>query len=131
MKLTMGFDHSIGEHIFVDVQYVHGFIAEFGAERLNNYLVAGFDLKLWNERILIRLFTILQLDWLDEAFSGEPYDNWRDQISANIRPTFRINPWGSVLIDLPAIIPFGGRGSYFEEPRAGTTTIILKVAATL
>lgn len=131
MKLVLGFDHSIGEHIFIDVQYVRGFIDEFGAERLNNYLVAGIDLKLWNERILIRLFTILQLDFLDEAFRGEPYANWRDQISANIRPTIRINPWGSVLIELAAIIPFGGEGSYFDEPRAGTTTVILKVAATL
>ncbi len=130
-KLTMGFDHSIGEHMFVDVQYVRGFMDEFGAGRLNNYLVAGFDLKLWNERLLIRLFTIIQMDWLDEALRGEPYDNWRDQISVNIRPLIRLNPWGSVLIDVGAILPYGGAGSYFGEPRSGSTTLYLKVQATL
>jgi hypothetical protein len=131
LKLTMGFDYSIGENIFVDVQYVHGFIDEFGATRLNNYLVAGFDLKLWNERLLIRLYTILQMDWLDEALQGEPFDNWRDQLSVNLRPLIRLNPWGSVLIDLGAILPYGGRYSYFGQPRAGASTIYLRIQATI
>jgi hypothetical protein len=131
LKLTVGFDHSIGEHMFVDVQYVHGFIDELGAGNMNNYLVAGFDLKLWNERILIRLFTILQLDWIDDLFQGESSDSWEDQISVSIRPLIRINPWGSVLIDLAGIFPYGRNNSYFGEPGAGSTTIALRVSASL
>lgn len=130
-KFTLGFDHSLGEHVFIDVQWVHGFIDDFGVNNLNNFLVAGFDLKLWSERILIRCFALLQLDWIPEAFQGRPYEEWRDGLSASIRPTFRIVPWSSVELELGAMIPFGGRGAYFERPRSGSTTVFFRVRASI
>lgn len=100
---------------------------DFGATGLNNFIVAGLDLKFWSERILIRLFTLLQLDWLDEI--GDPYEEWKEELSANLFPMFRINPWGAVAIDLGAIIPLGPRSSYFGQPATGATTIFLRARA--
>jgi hypothetical protein len=129
LKLTVGFDYSFNQYVFLNVQYVRGIMNDFGATRLNNFIVAGVDLKFWSDRILIRLFGLLQLDWLDEGFRGRPFDEWRDEISGNLFPMFRINPWGSVDIDLGAIVPLGSRDSFFGQPATGSTEVFFRARA--
>lgn len=129
LKLTAGIDYSFNEYVFLNVQYVRGMMNDFGATRMNNFLVAGLDLKFWSERILFRLFGLLQLDWLGEGFRGRPYEEWEDQISGMLFPMLRINPWGSIELDLGAIIPLGSRDSYFGQPATGATTVFLRARA--
>lgn len=128
LKLTVGIDYSFNQYVFMNVQYVRGFMNDFGATNLNNFIVAGVDIKLWNDRILFRLFGLLQLDWLDEDLD-RPFREWSDQISANLFPMFRINPWGSTELDLGAVIPIGSRDSYFGQPATGPVTMFLRARA--
>lgn len=133
LKLTAGIDYAFNANIFLNVQYVRGMINEFGASKLNNFLVIGFDLKFWSDRILLRLFTLLQLDFLsprDPTESDEWWTPWREErLSANLFPMLRINPWGSIEADLGAIIPIGSEESFFGQPATGATTIFLRARA--
>jgi hypothetical protein len=129
LKLTIGIDYSFDEHVMLFTQYVRGMINEFGASALSNILFVGLDLKFWSDRILIRLVGLMQMDWLDDAFQGESYSSWDDQISANLFPMLRINPWGAVEIDLGAIIPIGSDGSYFGQRATGSTEVFLRARA--
>jgi hypothetical protein len=129
LKATLGLDYSFNQYVFILVQYIHGMINDFGAGNMNNILLAGIDVKLWSDRILLRLFALLQLDFLDEALGGEPWDEWRDQISGNLFPMFRINPWGNLDLDLGAVVPLGSRESYFGQPATGTTEVFLRARA--
>jgi hypothetical protein len=129
LKLTIGIDYSFDEHVMLFTQYVRGMINEFGASALSNILFVGLDLKFWSDRILIRLVGLMQMDWLDDAFQGESYSSWDDQISANLFPMLRINPWGAVEIDLGAIILIGSDGSYFGQRATGSTEVFLRARA--
>jgi hypothetical protein len=149
-KWTLGFDHSLGEHVWIDVQWVHGFIDDFGATQLNDFLVAGLEVKLWSDRLLLRFFGLLQLDWIDDAIRGDPYGH---ELSASLRPSIRLNPWGSIELEVGAMIPlggaerewpagsadsalsneapYGGGRSYFGDPTSGSTTVYLRVRAAM
>ena len=129
LKLVLGLDYSFNEHVMIIAQYVRGMINEFGAHSLSNILFVGLDLKFWSDRILIRLVGLMQLDWLDDAFQGDPYESWEDQLSANLFPMVRINPWGAVEIDIGAIIPIGHEDSYFGQRATGATTVFLRARA--
>lgn len=129
LKLTAGIDYSFNEHVMLIVQYVRGMINEFGASQLNNFLVAGVDLNFWSNRILFRLFSLLQLDWIGDAARGEPRSVWRNSLSANLFPMLRISLWGGIEADLGAVIPIGNAESYFGQPATGATTIFLRARA--
>src|SRR5262249_44908655 len=75
LKATAGIDHTLMRHLYVNLQYVHGFIDEFGSgsniwrasdtstrevtsPREGNYVVAGADYKFRDDRILLRLFGV-------------------------------------------------------------------------
>lgn len=129
LKLTVGLDYSFNQYFFLLVQFIHGMINEFGAGNMSNILLAGLDVKLWSDRILLRLFGLIQLDFLDEAISGQPFGDWEDQLSGNLFPMLRLNPWGNLDFDLGAVIPLGSRGSYFGQPATGTTEVFLRARA--
>ncbi len=65
-KWVAGTDYTINEHLFVTGQFVHGFPDEFGTHALHDYWVAGVDLKLWREKLLLRLFLIGQIPYEDD-----------------------------------------------------------------
>lgn len=129
LKLTAGIDYSFNEHVMLIAQYVRGMINEFGASQLNNFLVVGFDFNFWSNRILFRLFSLVQLDWIRDAAEGEPRRQWRDNVSANLFPMLRVSLWGSVQADLGAVIPIGHEESFFGQPATGATTIFLRARA--
>jgi hypothetical protein len=101
-KWAVGIDRAVGKHLYLNGQWVHGMVDEFGAgdwlhggeavrssgvstsvaqtlvgcaqahdgttcaveevrPRLGDYAVLGADLKLMNEALLLRLFTIIDL----------------------------------------------------------------------
>lgn len=62
VKAVVGVDYTFTEWLYVNVQYLHGFVDEFGARELGNYIVAGGDIKLDFDRFLIRFFNIFNLD---------------------------------------------------------------------
>jgi hypothetical protein len=87
-KLTIGADTTIKSKLYVNVQYLHGFIDEFGAgknfhalndpsmaqfmtepyrmeQRIGDYLVAGAELHLASDRLNFRFFGVFKLPSLN------------------------------------------------------------------
>lgn len=60
VKLTAGLDYTITPWWYVNAQYMHGFVDEFGSARLNDYLVAVNDFKFFADSLLVRLVMMHQ-----------------------------------------------------------------------
>jgi len=78
VKYTIGADYTINEHLFATAQLIHGFVDEFGASAINDYWLVNADLKLLQERLLVRLSVIGEVPHedddleLDEDGDGRP-----------------------------------------------------------
>jgi len=61
VKAVVGMDYTPLPWWYLNVQYIHGFIDEFGAGNLDDYIVGGMDFKLAHDKLTIRLFSIISL----------------------------------------------------------------------
>ena len=118
VKAVVGIDYTPVEWLYLNVQYLHGFLDEFGASSLNDYLVAGADFKLATDRVLLRLFGIV--DFADGSFV--------------LYPQVTVKPWSAGEIVLGAFIyssTFGGHDETkkFASRAAGSSTLFLKAKA--
>ena len=66
VKYVIGTDYSFTPWWYINVQFLHGFVDEFGGRNLENYMVAGSDLKFFNDQMTLRLFGIVSL--ADQSF---------------------------------------------------------------
>ena len=142
VKATIGVDYTIGGRAYINVQYVHGFIDEFGAgraarprrnsidiredprveSRLGDYIVAGVDVKTLHDRLLLRLFGVLKVPsvdletrlWDDYAPTGVLFP----QIIWTVADATELMLGGFVLL--------GDRSTKFGDPAAGASEIFLK-----
>lgn len=114
-KFTTGFDYTINEYIFITAQFIRGFVDELGLEKLGYYVVCGSDIKLWDERILIRFFSVIELS--------------KKHPSSLVFPMFQLNPWGSFELKIGAFVPIGSKESKFGQPATGPTTIFFQGSA--
>lgn len=142
VKATIGVDYTIGGRAYINIQYVHGFIDEFGAgraarprrnsidireqprieSRLGDYIVAGVDVKTLHDRLLLRLFGVLKLPsvdlesllWDDYAPTGVLFP----QIIWTVADATELMLGGFVLL--------GDRSTKFGDPAAGASEIFVK-----
>lgn len=142
VKATIGVDYTIGGRAYLNIQYVHGFIDEFGAgraarprrnsidiredprveSRLGDYIVAGVDVKTLHDRLLLRLFGVLKVPsvdletrlWDDYAPTGVLFP----QIIWTVADATELMLGGFVLL--------GDRSTKFGDPAAGASEIFLK-----
>lgn len=139
VKVTAGADYSIGQYVYLNFQYVHGFVDEFGygvTPRLPNkaganvrleqaegdYIVAGMDLKFLRETLLIRLFGVYKL----------PSFSWTEGFDKNYKPCGVVypqitwKPWDSTELILGAFIFLGDQDTKFGDPQVGASEIFGK-----
>ena len=142
VKATIGVDYTIGGRAYLNVQYVHGFIDEFGAgraarprrnsidiredprieTRLGDYIVAGVDVKTLHDRLLLRLFGVLKVPsvdletrlWDDYAPTGVLFP----QIIWTVADATELMLGGFILL--------GDRSTKFGDPAAGASEIFVK-----
>jgi hypothetical protein len=122
LKATVGVDHTLAHHLYLNVQYVHGFIDEFGSgrniwrasdsprrevtsPREGNYVVAGADYKFRDDRILIRLFGVYDFD----------------DSSAVVFPQIVATTWAATELSLGAFVYVGSPTTKFGDPAAGAS----------
>jgi hypothetical protein len=74
-KYTTGMDYTINEHLFITGQFIHGFIDEFGAHKINNYWVGGLDVKLLQEKLLFRFFVVGEIPHEDDDLTLDDNEN--------------------------------------------------------
>ena len=110
IKSVVGIDYSLTSWWYVNVQYLHGFIDEFGWDYLDDFIVAGSDFKLLSERLLIRLFALFCI---------------QDQ-SAVVYPQISGRVWDGMELTLGALLYFGDEDSDFGTPLTGSSTVFLR-----
>ena len=106
-KVAAGTDYSILSWWYVNAQYLHGFVDEFGADDLDDYVVVASDLKFDSDRLLLRLATIYQIQ--DQSYVVYP------QLSST--------HWQNTALSLGAFIMGGADDSKFGSPAAGQSRL--------
>ena len=100
--------------------------------RIGDYLVIGLDVKLMSDKLLARLFMILDLTWLVEEYF-DPAQNQRvrrrvspfsaDGFSAVIFPQLTYNFGNGLELAAGALVKLGKDHTKFGDPAAGGTDI--------
>ncbi len=135
-KLTAGLDYSFNKYLYGNIQYVHGFIDEFGAgkqcyalpgekaggatrceDRVGDYFVLGADLKLFSDALLIRFFGAFKLPHADEL---------DQRFTAVLFPQIAWAVWDATELTLGAFVFLGDRSTKFGDPAAGASELFLK-----
>ncbi len=109
-KAVVGIDNSFTKWFYVNMQYIYGFVDEFGASDLNHYLMLNADFKAFNEQMLFRVSVVMQLT--------EP--------SAIIMPSFSFKFWPGTELLAGALLHAGEDDSTFGNRVTGPNYIFLQ-----
>jgi hypothetical protein len=135
-KLTLGVDYSWNKYLYSNLQYVHGFIDEFGAgtntysdtagnwrseQRLGEYLIVGSDLKLFSDQLLLRFFG---------AFKMPVVGDQNPKFTAVLFPQVAWAVWDATELSIGAFVFLGDRDTKFGDPAAGASEIFAKAKFT-
>jgi hypothetical protein len=140
LKLTAGLDFTWNKYIYSNLQYVYGFIDEFGSgqqcyarpgsmigdtprceARIGHYLVLGSDIKLFSDQLLIRFFGAFKVPQIGD-------DNLK--FTAVLFPQIAWAVWDATELSLGAFVFLGDRDTKFGDPAAGASEIFLKARFT-
>lgn len=117
LKATAGIDYTFGKHVYVQAQYLRGFIDEFGADHIGNYLVAGSDLIFFGRHFIFRLFGVVDFP----TGKGDPG-------SYVVYPEIiLVPPWGSVTFEVGSFFLLGKPETKFGQKAAGSSIAFFKV----
>lgn len=120
VKAVVGADYTPVPWLYLNVQYLHGFVDEFTAGDLGNYLVAGGDLKFAHDSVLLRFFNIFDLD--DGSYV--------------LFPQLVVKPWVGGELALGGFIYSSSFSGYdetrkFDSRASGRSSVFLQARATL
>jgi hypothetical protein len=121
VKAVVGMDYTPLPWWYLNIQYLYGFLDEFGASKLDHYIVGGMDFKLAREMLLIRLFSIWNLN--DGSFV--------------LFPQIMVRPWSGAELSVGAFLfsslfprnpglNFPNPADKFSSPAAGHPNVFLK-----
>ena len=118
VKATVGMDYTIGKHVYLQGQYLRGFIDEFGAGNMGNYLVAGSELVFFGRHLVVRTFAVVDFP-----------DDKDDTASTVLAPSLiMVPPWGFVTIEAGGFAFIGKYDTKFGQSATGSSIAFLKVA---
>ena len=92
IKATAGLDYTFGKHVYVQAQYLRGFLNEFGADHIGDYIVAGTELVFFGRHLLLRCFGVV-----DFPTNNDPGEGTSGVIAPSIIGTL---PWGYVSLEV-------------------------------
>lgn len=114
VKVAAGMDYTIFPWWYVNVQYLYGFIDEFGKNDLKHYIVPAMDFKLGRDRFVLRLAGIASAS--DGSFVAFPQ--------------LIMKPWSSMEWTVGAFLFSGLFGletdTKFGSPVAGASTVFTR-----
>ena len=146
-KWTLGLDYTVGKHVYVNTQWVHGLADEFGAGdflqpdfvtragggdweirrlRIGDYLVLGSDINL--DGATLRLFSLFdvtgyQTETAADAFNRRTtskHSPWSgDGFSAVLYPELMMRFGNGIAASIGTIQKFGKKHTKFGDPAAG------------
>lgn len=110
VKAVVGMDNSFTKWLYVNMQYIYGFVDEFGANDLEHYLMVNADFKALNEQMLFRL----SLVWC----ISDP--------SAMLVPNLSFKLWPNTELAVGALLHFGSDDSTFGNRTTGPNYIFMQ-----
>jgi hypothetical protein len=110
MKVAAGVDYSILRNWYVNIQYLKGFVDEFGAQNLNQYVVLVNDLKFINETMLVRTVVVHQIE--------EP--------TGLVYPNIIFTPFQGGELSIGGLIYYGKPETKFGSPVVGPNVAFVK-----
>lgn len=118
IKATVGADYTIGKHVYLQAQYLRGFIDDFGANNMGNYLMAGTDLVFFGRHLIFRFFTVTDFP-----------KNRSDRASLVLAPNIiMVPPWGFATLELGGFAFIGRHDTKFGQAAVGSSIAYLKIA---
>jgi hypothetical protein len=120
IKATAGLDYTFGKHVYVQAQYLRGFIDEFGWDHIGNYLVVGSDLIFFGRHFIFRAFGVVD-------FPTGRGDNGSGVVYPELMLT---PPWGSVTFHIGGFVLLGKSDTKFGQVAAGSSIAFFKVEGT-
>jgi len=153
-KWTLGLDYTLGKHVYLNTQWVHGMTDEFGAGdfiqpdyvtragdgdweirrlRLGDYLVLGSDIALGGATL--RLFSLLDMTGYQtetaDGSGGErnivKHSAWsEDGFSAVLYPELMFNFGNGLTAGLGTVQLFGKAHTKFGDPAAGGDLVFVR-----
>jgi hypothetical protein len=118
IKATVGADYTFGKHVYVQTQYLRGFIDDFGANNIGNYLLAGTDLVFFGRHLIFRFFALTDFP-----------KNRQDAPSVVLAPNIIIvPPWGYATLELGGFAFLGREDTKFGQAAVGSSIAYLKIA---
>ncbi|MCK4653335.1 MAG: hypothetical protein KAU01_02700 [Candidatus Cloacimonetes bacterium] len=101
-KFVLGGDYTFKNGIYLNTQYLHGFVHERGNDDLNDYLTFRFEKKFFNDE--------LKIVPLGGAVSVTDWDDYRNNYGFVANPEITYYPYDNVEIITGAYI-LNGKGS--------------------
>ncbi len=129
IKATVGADYTFGKHVYVQAQYLRGFINEFGAGHIGNYLVGGTELIFFGRKLVLRTFGLVDFPSNNPSKLRNAEGNLvRGGPSGVFAPSLLFAPpWGYVNFELGGFALFGANKTYFGQSAAGSSIAYFKV----
>ncbi len=117
IKATVGADYTVGKHVYLQAQYLRGFIDDFGANNIGNYLMGGTELVFFGRHLLFRFFTVTDFP-----------KNREDRASVVLAPSLiMVPPWGYATLELGGFAFIGRNDTKFGQAAVGSSIAYLKV----
>jgi hypothetical protein len=107
IKFVVGLDYTFPANIYVNAQYVHGFLSERGKDEIEDYILANLDWKLLNET--------LTLSPLGIGLEIKDYKNFSDNYAFIAQPQLKYNPIDNAEITIGARFIMGENSTHFGK----------------
>jgi hypothetical protein len=140
-KYTIGADYTINQHLFVTGQFIHGFVDEFGYNNIHDYWLINGDIKMLQERLMVRLSVIGEIPHDDddipldedgdgrvESFAPGATDDGKIGALALV-PGITARPIDGLELTLGAYFLLGHEESKFGQPAAGPSLAYFRARA--
>lgn len=128
VKATVGLDYTFGKHVYVQAQYLRGFINEFGAGHIGNYIVGGTDLVFFGRKLIFRAFGLIDLPGNNPKRHVTQQGSTVGGTSGVIAPAILIAPpWGYVNFEVGSFALLGSNKTMFGQTLAGSSIAYVKV----
>ena len=116
-KFVLGGDYTFKNEIYLNTQYLHGFVHERGSDALNDYLTFRFEKKFFNDE--------LKIVPIGGAVSVTDWDNYENNYGFVANPEITYYPYDNIEMILGAFI-LDGKGSNMFNSLKDNDEVYLK-----
>jgi hypothetical protein len=127
IKATAGLDYTFGKHVYVQAQYLRGFINEFGAGHIGNYLVGGTDVIFFGRKLVFRMFGLVDFPSNNPKRHTSAMQTIGGPSGVFAPAILFAPPWGYVNFEVGSFALFGGGKTMFGQTLAGSSIVYFKV----